>query len=700
MSRAGELRLRRGVTAALVLLAGLVAAAVAYRQPIAAHLLRAQLRKLGLDRVEFSVGRFDTGLLELRNLRIGDGDNLEVASIEARFSMTGLFGSRLDTLRVSGVQLRGVLDESGPSFGDLDALLAANERQIRSSGPTALPASGIEIENAQLALETEKGPLEARLDVRVLETASGQLEGSATLSADHRQASLTIDLNAAGIPDSLSGAMKVEAAATGEWGARTTADGVSLSANAEFYFEDGDVTIRSNECAAIHVDALVVQDLAKLAEPLELCVRFRDERAIRISRDGALEANLELESATLAVDVQTGAESLRLSGELPAMTAQLIGAGSHFEVAIETTAGRLELSDPELGIRGIALVTRLSSETTVPSGRLRIREIFDPHRPPRFPNLSLDARFESQGRSIDFEIQLADAARNLVFDVSVSHDPASGTGRAIMKSEPIDFLPGGIQPADLIPALAGVITEASGSIAMVGSAKWRADATRAHLEVRVADLSVTSKMGNVDRMNAEIAIGNDGIIAIKSASWKFAGGTLSTAGAIDSLASKQDLTILVEGVDLASLATMVNLEGLSGSGTLRGEFPIFRDGNEIEIRKAKLHSVGTGDVIQYRPEASVASIGAADSQFAMTLSVLENFHYERIEIEIDGSPSGDGAVQIHLEGANPDYENGRAVAFNLSVDAELSDLLRAQTFFYRIPDLLEEQVRALAERNR
>jgi len=315
-------------------------------------------------------------------------------------------------------------------------------------------------------------------------------------------------------------------------------------------------------------------------------------------------------------------------------------------------------------------------------------------------HLGVDARFEPNERALDFEIEFADAARNLVFEISGSHDPALGTGRAVIEVEPIEFFPGGLQPADLSPALAGLITETSGSITMVGSADWRAHEWRGQLEVGLVDLSVTSEAGNIDGMNAKFAIGSDGIIAIESASWKFAGGTLTTAGTIDPLAPIKELTVRAKGLDLATLITLVNLEGLSGSGTLDGEIPIVRDGDETEIRQAKLHSVGEGDVIRYRPEASVASLGVADDQFAMALAVLENFHYEQIGVEIDGNPSGDAAVQIHLEGANPDHENGRAVAFNLSVDAALSDLLETQMYFYRIPDLIEERVRAHAARNK
>jgi hypothetical protein len=369
------------------------------------------------------------------------------------------------------------------------------------------------------------------------------------------------------------------------------------------------------------------------------------------------------------------------------------------EIAIETEAGRLELSNLEVGLRGMALATHVSLETTAPSGSLHIEEIFDLHQPPRLPNLSLVAQLEPNDSAVDFEIQLADADRKLVLDISGSHDLSSGAGRAVMKMEPIDFLPGGVQPVDLLPAHAGVITEASGSLSIAGLADWRPDETRAQFKVTTSDLSVASEMGSVEKLNAVIEIGSDGIVTIESASWEFAGGTLTTAGTIDTLASEQELTVLVKEIDLAALVTMVNLDGLSGSGTLSGELPIFREGDEVEIRKAKIRSVGQGDVIRYRPEASVASVGVADSQFAMALSVLENFQYEQIEIEIDGAPSGQGTIQIHLKGSNPDYQNGHAVAFNLSVEAALSEILRTQTIFYEIPDLIEERIRALAERH-
>ena len=121
--------------AVIILLAVLVAAAIAYRQPIAETLLMRQLRNLGLDQAAFAVSRFDAGVLELENLSIGNGDGLDVERIEAHFSTRGLFASRLDALQISGVRLHGALDEVGVSA-------SGSERSFRTGPGGSFRLSG------------------------------------------------------------------------------------------------------------------------------------------------------------------------------------------------------------------------------------------------------------------------------------------------------------------------------------------------------------------------------------------------------------------------------------------------------------------------------------------------------------------------------------------------------------------------------
>ena len=78
------------------------------------------------------------------------------------------------------------------------------------------------------------------------------------------------------------------------------------------------------------------------------------------------------------------------------------------------------------------------------------------------------------------------------------------------------------------------------------------------------------------------------------------------------------------------------------------------------------------------------------------LQVLENFHYTRLSLSIDGDAAGEVVVSIALEGANPGYEQGHAVNFNLSIDARLSDLISQENAAYQIPYLIEERLRAFS----
>jgi len=714
----------------IALLAGLVAAAIAYRQPIAKALLIRQLRNLGLDQATFAVGRFDAGLFELENLSVADGEGLEIARIEAHFSTRGLFASRLDALQISGIRLRGTLDDTGFSFGPLDRLFESREASANPRGPAALPTAGIEIADAQLELATAEGPLRASLELQAVEIAPGQLEAAAQLRIDHALAQLDARSTAIGSPNSLTGELEIGASAAGEFGSGASARAIAMAGKASFSFEDGDVAIQLEDCAKIQIDGLAVKPVLRLAKPLDLCVRSRSESSIRISRQGAIELDLEVAPARFDADVRIGGEPQRVSGELPTLRVRTSTRDGEFEAALATNAGQLEFARQSFGIRDIRLEAILSSGAAFPKGRLRIGEIFDTRPAARFSRLALDAPFEPRDGSIGFEMEFANPGRELVSEISGAHNLSARSGRADIHLHAIDFEPGQLQPSTLFPSLSDLLTEASGSIEMKGSVRWDAKGMRGTVEVAARDVSATSELATVEHLNAilelnekgatsldqTVSVGRldfgleltDGLIryqlkpggsvAIKSASWKFAGGELATSGEIDPQSENLATALLIQGVDLARLFELVNLDGLSGSGTLDGELPIALVGNEIEIRNAVLRSSDEAGVIRYRPDPGTSNIAAADGQFATALNVLENFHYERLAIEINGSATQTVVIQIHLAGANPDYQGGHPIEFNLSVDARLSDLLRTGMRIYRMPEKIEKRLKAFTER--
>jgi hypothetical protein len=737
MAGAGEERSRRPTlryiaAVVIILFAGLVGTAIVYRQSIAETILMNQLRSLGLDQAEFAVSRFDAGVLELENLSIGNGDGLEIAQIKAHFSTRGLFASRLDALQISGVRLRGTLDEAGLSFGSLDQLFEESAASANTSGPAVLPASGVDIEDALLEIATAEGPLRTSLELRVVEVAPGRLEAEAALQVNHALAGLEARLSAMGRPDSLTGELELEASAAGEYGSDISASAVSLAAKAAFSFEEGDIAIQPEGCAELRIEDLAVGSTLTLSTPLDLCLRSRSEPGIRISKEGAIQTDLELPPAEFAADLQIGRELQRVSGELPTLRMRASRRADGFEVSLETEAGRLEFAEQAVGVRDIGLEANVSNRAVISIEALRIGEIFDTQQVARFQNLALNARFEPHEDDVEFEMELANPNRELVIKSSGTHALAESTGRARLHVHAIEFNPGQLQPSTLFPILSDLLTEVSGSIEVKGSVEWSADGMRGTAEITLTDVGATSESAAIEHLNATVELNETGAtspnqtisvgrldvglelteglihyqvkpgwnVEVESTSWKFAGGEITTVGKIDPRAENRESSIHVENADLAEFIELVNLEGLSGSGKIEGEIPIVLAGGDIEIRNAVLHSDGETGVIRYRPDPGTANIAAADDQFATTLKVLENFHYERLEIEINGPALGEVAIQIHLAGANPDYRDGHPIDFNLSVDSRLSDLLQTGIRIYRLPEEIEKRLGFFAERAR
>ena len=531
-------------------------------------------------------------------------------------------------------------------------------------------------------------------------------------------------------PNSLAGELAFEASAAGEFGSDISASAISLTTKAVFFFEGGGIAIQPKGCAEIRIEGLSVKSILTLSKPLDLCLRSRSAFSFRISKEGAIETDLEVTSAGFAADLRMGGELQRVSGELPTLQVRTSSRNGEFEASLETKAGRLEFAKQAVGVRDIALEANVSHRTAFPKGRLRIGEIFDTQKIARFPNLAVNAQFEPNADGVDFKMELANSNRELVIEISGAYEFAEARGRAELHLHAIDFAPAQLQPSTLFPILSDFLTEASGSIEMKGSVDWSADGMWGTIEVSVSNFSATSASVTVENLNAIIELNETGAtlsdqilsvgrldfgleltdgliryrikpggaITIESTSWKFAGGELTTVGEIDPRSERQETSLLVKGVDLAKLIELVNLQGLRASGTLEGEIPIALVEGEIEIRNAVLRSSSKAGVIRYRAEPGTANIAAANHPFATVLAVLENFHYERLEIEINGRALGAVEVQIHLAGANPDYQDGHPVEFNLSVDARLSDLLRTGMRIYRIPGEIEERLKAFAGR--
>ncbi|HIF97099.1 MAG TPA: hypothetical protein EYQ54_08760 [Myxococcales bacterium] len=700
-----------------------------FRLAVADHLIASQLRELDLTPARFEIARIDAGAFELIGLQIGDGPDVEVGRIEMRYSAGELLKGRLDSLRIEGLRIRGSVGDRGLSLGALSPLLVGSEHEQPPSPAEVrgaeLPILQLAIEDARIFLDTDFGPLEAVLSAEAVQSGDRQLGVEAELSATLPEARLHLGLNATGDFDVITGNLSLDLSAGGSW-ETITAQSLSISAQADFSIEGEEATLQPEGCVAIQLESMAVENVLTLMAPLHLCLQSASPAAIQRFKDGRMETAFELAATPFAAELSSAdGEALHLSGELPRLRIKTRQLAEQFELWVESEAGHLEIPELALSIRGMALEATLPPHSTIPSGRLRIQEIIDTQSPARISPLSAEVDFKSGAEAIDFKAALTTPNRELTITASGRHNLAESVGQAEIQLLPIEFAPGNLQPEELFPILAGAMSEVSGKVWINSSGVWGSDQSYHQLEAFVSDFTATSELASIVQLNGAFSyrdhgipqdqlismdllnfgielkdgliqyhVDPEGVVGIESASWKFAGGELRTQVRFDPGSSNQEITFQVEGIELAELTDLIALEGLSGFGKLDGKLPLFLSEEDIEIRGAVLRSREPG-IIRYQAASSVASMEETFPQFSQTLEILKNLHYDELEVTINGIASGAVLIELHLAGKNPEYQDGRPVDFNLSLEEQsLPNLLRASRVTHQVPDAVQQKIDA------
>ena len=99
-------------------------------------------------------------------------------------------------------------------------------------------------------------------------------------------------------------------------------------------------------------------------------------------------------------------------------------------------------------------------------------------------------------------------------------------------------------------------------------------------------------------------------------------------------------------------------------------------------------SAPEGGRIRYRSASAAEALASQGYGIEQLLGALDDFHYDVLEIIVDGDTRGEVEVAVHLGGFNPNFQRGRRVEFNLNVEARLADLLRAGLVAYRVPEVI------------
>jgi hypothetical protein len=584
-------------------------------------------------------------------------------------------------VRIAGLQLRGRVDDSGVTLGALDPLLSSSRHSGAAAGTGSsppdrmvpiVPAARVVLEDIDIALATAGGPITLAIEGTLEPSPDGSVRGhaDATVESPFGTGSGRVDLTGSG--DALRGDATLELD-------RAPPGAADLSLTATLIYEDGGLTV-------------------------------------------------DVPSTSFSLDPGQTGGPLQLSGDTP----HLRLAGMH----LTTEGGRVRVedsADQSIEAHDIRFDVVVEPGTYLPTGTLHIEQIRDAHAPPRVPVITLDAELAPDDSRLGFRLALTTPHEQLMLHATGSYDFARATGEATVRLEPLRFEQPGLQPADLFPPLGSSLTAPAGSIEAVGSVAWKDAQVTGTVDLAIRDLALSSHVGDVEHLNAAVRITGpwppatpprqllsigrigvgleltDGLVTyrvqrngtldVDSARWTFAGGTITTAGTFPLAADRHTVALEVADVDLSALFALTRLSGLTGEGRLAGTIPLSLDEGTAEIRGGTLATTGPG-WIRYRPEAAIGATAASEQNFGMLLEVLENFHYERLELRMNGDTKSTVDLALHLAGANPDYMDGHPVEFNLNVESRLADLLRRGSAAYTLPQVIAERLQKFSEEHR
>lgn len=637
----------------MVLLAVVCSLALGYgwseRHDLVATQLRMGLDQAGIETFDFEIGDVSLSSVSIKTLQIGDqgAPDLNVRDMVVRFDPVGLMNGRVQAIEIETVSAKIGVGPDGVGFGALDPLFAAQS----SSDGAAIVIDSLLVEDATVMVSTSQGEVEFQGGIHATQLDTGwrikPAEGCVAMSAGVQQA----------------GAVLVDPIATE----------VCLA---------GDVEV---------VDWPLNQPLSIATKSLSVVLRGDQGEMV-----------LSSEISNITADV--------LEGDLAGARVRM--------VARDVILPGVGLSLSDIVFSGALNDGSVKNATwTLEEGRLN-----DLARTPRFAPVRIAGDGTLSTESVRFDFLVSDPG-SLTFLGTVvgEYSMAAASADAVVNVGPLLFSETGLQPQEIIPSLKGVITNIVGSAEAEGRIAWRSGKLHSSATVQLDDIGLSTVVARIDQVSGSIefsglvppmtapaqsisvgsinagfqlndgtvgfAINGNGSVQIERAVWPFAGGAiLLSSGLIEPGAAEQELVLDVEEVDLSSLFGLLNLDGVSGTGTVSGRVPVtIRDGSPV-ITGAQLTTSGPGQLAYVGKGTGAIQEG----QSALLFQALENFQYTGLTLSLDGNAQDRLNVKLNLAGANPELYDGYPFVININTEASFAELLRSATLGANAIDIIRE----------
>ncbi len=182
-----------------------------------------------------------------------------------------------------------------------------------------------------------------------------------------------------------------------------------------------------------------------------------------------------------------------------------------------------------------------------------------------------------------------------------------------------------------------------------------------------------------------------GALHIKHIQFPWGGGLISTDSVNIPLDMQTPIAVTLNmlNMDISDTLGKVSEGKIDGTGKLAGSLPIiYNPDGSIILQNGKAQAINTGTI-----SVSPDLLPGDNPQLALARETLENFHYTKLSVMI--SSAGErSAINLALEGKNPDAPEARPVKFNINLTGDILPLIQQSILpFNDVKELLKEETK-------
>jgi len=504
-----------------------------------------------------------------------------------------------------------------------------------------------------------------------------------------------------------------------------------LSLDGRYRYENDRLSYhqRGGGCATLESEEIQLEEFALHRSQVQMCAK-EEEPLLRVlfnrGQRTELQLNMHVAPGYASLD---GPSGLRLRGLFPELDlySEYLPAEGDWRLTFGLFNGALLLPEDggsivDLRLTGLASArTGMALEVEAGLDGLTLR---DPLAAARYAPLSFTGSIHVSNDQARFEGEAKSASGLKLADISAEHRLTEETGFMRVESGEFTFEPNSLQPQTLLPVLSGVVANVKGKVAAAGEFAWTGDGLSSAGSLTLADVGFISRIAFLSGLNANIALSSllplatpgtqfveienadvgvdleDVKIAfnfdpeigmiLEEARWPWSGGTIGfnrTVLSFDQPVQKVELT--AADIDIHQVFTLLDVEGLDGTGVAAGILPLAVGESSIIVQNGRLVSE-KGGTLRYTGPIG----GAAPEQegVALLFEALKDFSYDRLEVAVDGPLAGELKVGVTLEGRNATVLQGYPIRLNVRVEGRLGEMIREGTVGYRIEERLRERL--------